>query len=221
MNGKRVEAERIFSKTYVHVLRSARSLAALAHALRALWWRRRLTSGSHGLARIRQASDCSVAALIARSRLDSEDSLGFPLKSFQNLPNPPPNPLKTSQNRPQSLPWGILGAGPEFPSRCFDFNVHLGSPGAPKSVQNLPKMLPKSIQNPPQTLPWRAPGRRWRNVHEILSFWSPFGVPRASILDQFFMKKPFKNQLLFSYIFSLIFASIWEPKCVPKPLKNH
>ena len=77
MNGKRVEADRIFSNPYVHVLRSTRSLAALAHALRALRRRRRrLTSGSHGLARIRQASDCSVAALLAGSRLDSEDSLG-------------------------------------------------------------------------------------------------------------------------------------------------
>ena len=76
MNGKRVEADRIFSNPYVHGLRSTRSLAALAHALRALRRRRwRLTSGSHGLARIRQASDCSVAALLGGSRLDSEDSL--------------------------------------------------------------------------------------------------------------------------------------------------
>ena len=149
MNGKRVEAERIFSKTYVHVLRSARSLATLAHALRALWRRRRLTSGSHGLARIRQASDCSVAALIARSRLDSENSLGFPLKSFQNLPNPPTNPPKTSQNRPQSLPWRILGEGPEFLLKCIDFHVHLDSPKAPKSSQTPPKCFP----NPSRTLP--------------------------------------------------------------------
>ena len=153
MNGKRVEAERIFSKTYVHVLRSARSLAALAHALRALWWRRRLTSGSHGLARIRQASDCSVAALIARSRLDSENSLGFPLKSFQNLPNPPTNPPKTSQNRPQSLPWGILRAGPEFPSTCIDFHVHL----VPAGLPNPSKTVPKSSPNPSRILPKPSP----------------------------------------------------------------
>ena len=93
-------------------------------------------------------------------RLPLEDSLGSPMKTFPTcmknhikvLPKPSQNLPKSSQDPAQSLPWGILGEGPEFPSKCIDFHVHLDPPGLP----NPSKTLPKSIQNPPQNSSWEG-----------------------------------------------------------------
>ena len=101
-----------------------------------------------------------IPAEFARFPRDSFRLRGFPripMKTFPNcmiihvkiLPKPFQNLPKTSQDPAQSLPGRILGEGPEFPSKCIDFHVHLGPPGLP----NPSKTLPKSSPNPSRTLP--------------------------------------------------------------------
>ena len=87
----------------------------------------------------------------------------LPQNHHKIIPNPPQNLHKmlASESR------GIV--------KLFKFQSK-SSQNHSKPFQN----LPKSIQNRPQTLPWRAPGRVWRNVHEIHSFLSLFGFPPAS-----------------------------------------
>ena len=47
------------------------------------------------------------------------------------------------------------------------------------------------------------------------------GSPGRPFWLHFSWKEPSKNQWVFWYMFSLILASIWGPKCLPKTLKNH
>ena len=98
------------------------------------------------------------------------------MKTFPNcmkihvkiLPKPSQQLPKTFQDPAQSLPGGILGEGPEFPSKCIDFHVHFDSPG----LANPSKTPPKCSPNPSKTLPWRGPERAF----PLLALYLIFGV---------------------------------------------
>ena len=91
----------------------------------------------------------------------------------------------------------------------------------PNPSGNLPKASPKPSPNPSLEGSREGVAKYLPNSSILDSIWCPFGFPGRPFSSHFQWKKPLKNQSFFWYIFSLILASIWESKCLPKPSKNH
>ena len=144
------------------------------------------------LARLRPLAALAKRLALGRYKFQSVNLRKFnrtPCQlSFKILPKSSQIHSKPSQNPSQIHP----GPSPNPPSKIQPKTFLNFIQNPPKIMPNPSKTLRKSSPNPSRTLSKPFLGGllgEGRNVHEIPSFWSPFGLPRTSILDQIFMQK--------------------------------